>query len=241
MELTWNLSGKRALVLGGTSGIGLATVRKLVAAGAQVTAGSRSPDRVSSARVTEPNAQFREIDVLDRSALEALFADLGTLDLLINCATGGERASGPFLSMDLDGFQGSFRKLWGYVNSVRLGASSVDSDGAIVLVSGSPARKAQLGMSAVSTVGNAVEGFARAIAPELAPRRIMVVAPGIIDTPMFGGSGDARTQMLSRATGNALIKRPGTPDEVADAILFAATNRYMTGSVIDVDGGILLP
>jgi NAD(P)-dependent dehydrogenase (short-subunit alcohol dehydrogenase family) len=235
------LKDKLAVVLGGTSGIGLATVRKLVTAGARVTAGSRSPERVAAACEAVPEADFRAIDVLDRAALSALFESLAPIDVIVNCATGGERATGPFLQMDLDGFQGSFRKLWGYVNAVRLGAGHLSADGVIVLVSGSPARKAQPGMSAISTVGNAVEGFARAVAPELAPRRIMVVAPGIIDTPMFAGSGEARDAMLKRATGNALIKRPGTADEVADAIVFAAANDYLTGSVIDVDGGILLP
>jgi NAD(P)-dependent dehydrogenase (short-subunit alcohol dehydrogenase family) len=236
-----NLEGKRALVLGGTSGIGLATVQQLVAAGARVDAGSRSEARVAEAQAAVPEAQFHIIDVLDREGLTRLFEQLGQIDILICCATGGERASGPFMQMDLDGFQNSFRKLWGYTNSVRLGADRVASDGVIVLVSGSPARKARIGMSAISTVGNAVEGFARAIAPEIAPKRIMVVSPGIIDTPMFPGAGDARRQVLTQATSSALINRPGRPEEVASAILFAAQNDYMTGSVIDVEGGILLP
>jgi NAD(P)-dependent dehydrogenase (short-subunit alcohol dehydrogenase family) len=235
------LNEAKALVLGGTSGIGLATVRQLVSAGARVTAGSRAAERVAAAREQVPEADFRQIDVLDRTALQALFRQLAPLDLLINCATGGERATGPFLQMDIDGFQGSFRKLWGYVNCVRLGAEHLTEHGAIVLVSGSPARKAMPGMAAISTVGNAVEGFARAVAPELAPRRIMVVSPGIIDTPLFGVTGDARAAMLSRATANTLIKRAGSADEVAAAIVFAARNDYMTGSTIDVEGGILLP
>jgi NAD(P)-dependent dehydrogenase (short-subunit alcohol dehydrogenase family) len=143
--------------------------------------------------------------------------------------------------MDLDGFQGSFRKLWGYVNSVRLGADHMTADGAIVLVSGAPARKAPPGYSAISTVGNAVEGFARAIAPELAPRRINVVSPGIIDTPMFPVQGDSRAQFLERATANYPIKRAGRADEVAAAILLTIENDFMTGATIDVDGGMLLP
>jgi NAD(P)-dependent dehydrogenase (short-subunit alcohol dehydrogenase family) len=96
-------------------------------------------------------------------------------------------------------------------------------------------------MSAISTVGNAVEGFVRAVAPELAPRRINVVAPGIIDTPMFPVSGDARNAFLESATGGNLIKRAGTPDEVAMAILFTVRNDFVTGTTVDVDGGALLP
>jgi NAD(P)-dependent dehydrogenase (short-subunit alcohol dehydrogenase family) len=234
------LAGKRAIVLGGTSGIGLAAVRQLVAAGAKVTAGSRSQSNVKQAAAAVPDAGFVQVDVLDREALESLFAANEGFDILVNAATGGERASGPFLQMDLDAFQGSFRKLWGYTNSVRLGAPHMAADGAIVLVSGFPARKPTPGMLAIGTVGNAVEGFARAIAAELRPRRINVVSPGIIDTPMIGGEGEARQQTLDRATANNLIPRAGTPDEVAEGILFLLRNDFVTGTTLDVDGGALL-
>ena len=237
-----DLQGKRAIVLGGTSGIGLAATRQLEAAGATVIAGSRSQSNIDQAEAaTGDNVSFRMIDVLDRDALTALFEEQQGFDILVNAATGGERASGPFLQMDLDGFQGSFRKLWGYTNSVRLGTAQMAPEGAITLVSGYPARKANPGSSAISTVGNAVEGFVRAIAPEIAPRRINVVAPGLIDTPMFAVQGEAREQFLANATRNILIKRAGTADEVASAIMLTLQNDYMTGATIDVDGGALLP
>ena len=236
-----DLTGKRAVVLGGTSGIGLATVQKLLAAGAEVTAGGRSEQNIASAADAAPGATFRAIDVLDRDALEALFSDCASFDMLVNAATGGERAVGPFLSMDPDGFQGSFDKLWGYVNSVRFGAHHMSETGSIVLISGFPARKCQPGMSAISSVGNAVEGFVRGIAPELAPRRINIVSPGVIDTPMFPVQGDDRSKFLDQSTANNLIKRAGTPDEVADAVMFLLGNEFVTGTTVDVDGGALLP
>jgi len=235
------ISGKRALVLGGTSGIGLATVRMLVDGGATVTAFGRSATNIENARAAVDQAEFQSLDVLDREAMAEAFAANAPCDILVNAATGGERATGPFMQMDLDGFEGSFRKLWGYVNSVRLAADHLAEDACITLVSGSPARKCNPGMSAISSVGNAVEGFVRAIAPEIAPRRINVVSPGLIDTPMFPGEGDARAEFLSQATARNLIKRAGTAEEVAQGILFLIENDFVTGTTIDVDGGALLP
>ena len=237
-----DIAGKRAVVLGGTSGIGLAATLQLAAGGADVIAASRSQANIDKAAAAAPaGTSFRQVDVLDRDALSALFAECAPFDILVAAATGGERASGPFLAMDLDGFQGSFRKLWGYVNAVRLGTEHLAADGAIVLVSGYPARKCNPGAIAISTVGNAVEGFARGVAPELAPRRINVVSPGVIDTPMFPAQGQAREQLLGAATRNQPIPRAGRAEEVAAAILFAISNDFMTGATLDVDGGALLP
>lgn len=237
-----NVNDRKALVFGGTSGIGLAAARQLVDKGADVTVMSRSEANLTRARdVLGDRVGQRSVDVLDRDALGAVLEELAPFDILVNAATGGERAIGPFLDMSLDGFEGSFRKLWGYVNSVRLGAAHLASDGCVVLVSGSPARKCRPGMAAISTVGNAVEGFVRAVAPELAPRRINVVSPGLIDTPMIPAAGADRERLLTQGTANNLIPRAGTPDEVASAILFAIENDFVTGTTIDVDGGALLP
>ena len=158
----------------------------------------------------------------------------------MSAATGGSRAAGPFLKMDLDAYRASFDKLWGYTNVVRLGAEHLSADGTIVLVSGAPARRARVGQSALASVGGAVEQFVRAVAPELAPRRINVVSPGVIDTPMFGPDAEARAKMLAASTANHLIKRPGTSDEVAAAIRFLIENDFVTGTTIDVDGGWIL-
>ena len=236
-----NLNGKRALVLGGTSGIGLAAVQMLVDKGAKVVGFGRSEANIAQASTAVAGAEFRALDVLDRDAMSAVFSEYAPIDVLVNAATGGERATGPFMEMDLDGFTGSFRKLWGYVNSVRLVGEHLAEDGCITLVSGSPARKCNPGMSAISTVGNAVEGFTRAVAGEIAPRRINVVSPGLIDTPMFPGEGDARASFLSQATTGNLIKRAGTAEEVAAGILFTIENDFVTGTTVDVDGGALLP
>ena len=226
---------KKALIIGGTSGIGLATALALKSQGAEVHVFGRSAANLKNA--AEQGLNAHALDVLDRAALAAAFAGLAPFDILVNAATGGARANGPFLKMDLDAYQGSFQKLWGYTNSVRLGAEHLSPQGCIVLVSGAPARRPRPGSIALTSVGGAVEAFVKGMVAELAPRRINVVSPGIIDTPMFAVDGDARQQFLTQATRSFLIPRPGTAEEVAQAILFAITNDFVTGTTIDVDGG----
>ncbi|MGE3540650.1 MAG: SDR family NAD(P)-dependent oxidoreductase [Candidatus Tectimicrobiota bacterium] len=232
------LQGKRAIVLGGSSGIGLATTNQLASEGVTVVAASRNPQRAE--RQVRAGVELQACDVQDCEALGRLFAASAPFDILVNAATGGPRAMGPFLQMDLDGYRHSFAKLWGYTNSVRLAAEHMDPHGTIVLVSGTPARRAKPGQVSLASVGGAVEAFCRAVAPELAPRRINVVSPGIIDTPMFGDDVAARQERLAEVTARHPIPRPGTPDEVAAAVLFLVKNDFVTGTTVDVDGGWLL-
>ena len=232
-----DINGKKAIVFGGTSGIGLSATQMLSDKGAHVIALSRNPEKV---RNVPKNVTTKKMNVLDRDALEQFFQEAGEYDILVNSATGGTRAVGPFLSMDLDGYRASFDKLWGYTNVVRYGTKFLKDNGNIVLVSGSPARKCRPGQIAISSVGGAVEAFARGIAPEIAPKRINIVSPGIIDTPMSPLQGKEREDYYKNTTNNNLIPRAGTPDEVATGIIFAIENEFITGTTIDIDGGWLI-
>ena len=232
-----DINGKKAIVFGGTSGIGLSATQMLSDKGAHVIALSRNPDKL---KTIPKNVTTKKMNVLDRDALEKFFQEVGEYDILVNSATGGARAVGPFLSMDLDGYKASFDKLWGYTNVVRYGTKFLKDNGNIVLVRGSPARKCRPGQIAISSVGGAVEAFARGIAPEIAPKRINIVSPGIIDTPMSPLQGKEREDYYKNTTNNNLIPRAGTPDEVATGIIFAIENEFITGTTIDIDGGWLI-
>ena len=232
-----NISGKKAIVFGGTSGIGLATVEQLVVLGAEVVALGRDASKASALPAA---ARFIQCDVRDRDTLSALYAQLAPFDILVSAATGGDRAIGPFATMDMDGYMGSFDKLWGYANVVRYGVEHLSDNGAIVLVSGSPARRCGPGQVALSSVGGAVEALSRAVAKEIAPKRINVMSPGLIDTPMVPLQGDEREAHYKKLTGNNLVARAGTADECAQGIIFLIQNDFVTGTTLDVDGGILL-
>ena len=232
-----DVNGKKALVFGGTSGIGLATAKSLAALGAEVIAVSRNPDKAGE---VPAGITLRQCDVRDREGLAALFAECAPFDILISAATGGDRAIGPFLEMDMDGYQASFDKLWGYANVVRFGAGHLSADGSIVLVSGTPARRGKPGQISLASVGAAVETMARNVATEIAPRRINVVSPGFIDTPMVALQGAEREALYAKNTAGHAIPRAGTAEEVAQAILFLVQNEFVTGTTVDVDGGWLL-
>ena len=232
-----NVAGKTAIIFGGTSGIGLATARQLAALGAKVIAVSRNPDKAGD---IPAGISLKKCDALDREAVSALFQACAPFDILVSAATGGARAIGPFLDMDMDGYRASFDKLWGYANVLRFGAEHMSADGSIVLVSGAPARRTKPGQVSLASVGAAVEALVRAVAPEIAPRRLNVVSPGSIDTPMVSLEGEARKTLYAKSTASHLIPRAGTADEVAQGVVFMIQNDFVTGTTIDVDGGWLL-
>jgi NAD(P)-dependent dehydrogenase (short-subunit alcohol dehydrogenase family) len=105
-----SLAGKKAVVFGGTSGIGLAACHKLVIAGAEVVAASRDPEKAGRGEIPA-GVRLVKCDVRDEEGLAAALAAEAPYDILISSATGGERAVGPFMTMDMAGFKASFDKL----------------------------------------------------------------------------------------------------------------------------------
>ncbi|MBD3648662.1 MAG: SDR family oxidoreductase [Pseudomonadales bacterium] len=235
------LDDRNVVVIGGTSGIGLATAALAAREGANVWAASRTKEKVEAATKEAPEVSFRQIDTHDLNALEGLFQEAGRVDHIVAAATGAERTMAPFLEQTDAQFREAFNKFWGYNNVIRTGVPFLTETGSITLVSGIPARKANPGMSSISCVGCAVEGLTRALALEIAPQRVNVVAPGIIDTGMFDRFGDNKAAALEQMGKSIPLNRVGQSHEVAEAILLTMINEYMTGATIDVDGGALLP
>ena len=235
------MDGMNVVVIGGTSGIGLATAVSSAQRGATVFAAGRSLEKIEACQASYPDIQFRQVDTHDPEGLSALFSEAGPIHHLVGAATGATRTNGPFMSQTDEQFRAAFDKFWGYTHVVRQGVPHLVEDASITLVSGTPARKCNPGMISVSCTGCAVEGFVRALTPELAPIRINGVAPGIIDTPMFDHFGEKKAATLDAIGANFPLGRVGQPEEVAEAILLCMSNTYMTGVVIDVDGGALLP
>lgn len=235
------LAGKTVVVIGGTSGIGLATVQAAQAMGAKVYAAGRSEQNIEKARAhCEPGVTFHALDTHDSAALSAFFAKVGDIDHLVSAATGADRTIAPFTEQSEEQFAAAFEKFWGYTKVVRCGEPHVVENGSITLVSGSPARKYKVGMSSLSCTGGAVEAFVRALAIEIKPKRINAVSPGLIDTAMWDPMGEAKADNLAQMTAHIPMQRAGKAEEVANGIIFAMTTNYATGTVVDVEGGALL-
>jgi NAD(P)-dependent dehydrogenase (short-subunit alcohol dehydrogenase family) len=217
----------RLLVIGGSSGIGLATARRAVEAGWDVVVASRDPERADVA------AQKLALDVTDDAAVRKELADLGPLDHLVSSTVA--RAGGLAKELDLDAARLAFEtKLWGPLRAIQ----AAEVRRSIVLLSGVAASTPMRGASSTAAVNGAVEALVRTLAVELAPVRVNAVSPGVIDTPTWATMpADQRETLFSRLAEALPAGRIGAPEDIADGIWHLLTNEFVTGTVLHVDGG----
>jgi NAD(P)-dependent dehydrogenase (short-subunit alcohol dehydrogenase family) len=121
---------------------------------------------------------------------------------------------------------------------IRALAPKLSAHGSITLVTGAAARAALPGTSGLAAVNGALEAMARVLAVELAPRRVNTVSPGMTATEAYAGLPDeARKGMFAATAAKLPVGRIGAPEDIAQAILLAAANPFVTGATLDVDGG----
>jgi NAD(P)-dependent dehydrogenase (short-subunit alcohol dehydrogenase family) len=234
--MTSSLKGKTVVVIGGSSGIGAAVARQAAARGAQVVlAGRRLASAVDNGVRSEP------VDVTDSSSLQRLFESVGRVDHLVFTAGPSVQAK-PLQDSDLQLAQDNFNvKLWGALRAIQQALPFLDERASIVLTSGQLGRKLAPGQFIKVGINAATEALGMQLAKELAPRRVNVVSPGVIDTPAYAGLSEEQRQGMFTKVGGALpVGRVGQADEVAAGYLMAMENGFITGSVIDIDGGGLL-
>ena len=234
--MTSSLNGKTIIVIGGSSGIGAAVAKAASARGAQVVlAGRRLTSGVANGVRSEP------VDVTDSASLQRLFETVGRFDHLVYTSGPSVRAK-PLSETDLDEAQENFNvKLWGSLRAIQLALPFLDAHGSISLTSGQLGRKFAPGQFIKTGINAATEALGKQLAKELAPRRVNVISPGVIDTPAYAGlAEDQRQAMYAKAGGALPVGRVGQAEEVAAGYILAMENGFMTGAVIDIDGGGLL-
>ncbi len=217
----------KAVFVGGSSGIGLASARLAVAAGWDVVIASRTPETASI------DAERLVLDIADEASVRTAFGALGAIDHLVFSPVA--RAGGPARELDLGAARRAFEtKLWGPFAAVQ----AADVRESIVFVSGVAAATPMRGGSATAAVNGAIEALVRTLAVELAPVRVNAVSPGIVATPTWDAMAAAdRDAMFDRLAGTLPIGRVGTAEELAAAVWLLLTNGFITGTTLPIDGG----
>ena len=234
--MTSSLSGKTIIVIGGSSGIGAAVAQAALARGADViVAGRRLAPGSDSGLRSEP------VDVTDSASLTQLFETVGRFEHLVYTSGPSVRAK-PLIETDLDEARDNFDvKLWGALRAIQHALPFLHEQGSITLTSGQLGRKLAAGQFIKTGINAATEALGKQLAKELAPRRVNVISPGVIDTPAYAGLGqEQRLAMFAKAGQGLPVGRVGQAEEVAAGYVLAMENGFMTGAVVDIDGGGLL-
>ncbi len=227
--------GQRVVVVGGTAGIGAAIAREAAAQGAVVIAAGRRGSE--QALAGQADIETRPIDIASEASIRDFFAALGAVDYLV--ITAAFVQPGPFKTGALEDARASFEgKFW----SQYLCARYAEVRRSILLFSGGYSRRPPSGLSIVSAVNGAVEALGRALAVELAPVRVNVMSPGLIQgTDAYTRmTEEARQGMYEAAAKRLPTRLVGDADSVAGPALALMASPYATGTVLDIDGGGLL-
>ena len=255
-----DISGASAIVTGGASGIGASTVRLLAQRGAKVVIADLNAAK-GEALATEVGGAFCKVDVTNTddiiNAVE-MAKSMGPLRVLVNSAGIGwaQRTVGKDGSYESAANIDAYKKviainLIGTFDCIRLAATAMSTTepmahgerGAIVNIASVAAFDGQIGQAAYSSSKGGVVGMTLPVARDLAAIgvRVNTVAPGLIDTPIYGEGEGSEKFKEKLQTGVLFPNRLGYPEELASVVVECVTNSYLNAETIRVDGGVRLP
>ena len=198
-----DMANQSVLVIGGSSGIGLAVAQLAAELGGKVTIASRDQRNLSKA--SDAIGTAVKIRPVRQLSLEDAYASMNS-------------------------------KFWGAYRIAR--AAKINDNGSLTLVSGFLSQRPSASSVLQGAINAALEGLMRGLAIEFAPIRVNAVSPGLIDTPLYSKLGEEQRRKLYDSTKDRLpVRRIGDAKDVAKAVLFVATNPFVTGSVVTIDGG----
>ncbi|MEU0879732.1 SDR family oxidoreductase [Lentzea sp. NPDC005914] len=220
------LDGQRVAILGGSSGIGLATAKAAQREGAQVTIVSRKPQ-------PQHGIEIHAADLTDPVAIADAFAAIGEIDHLVY--TAGE----PLELMTLDDLdRDRARTFFGLrYFSVLDAVKAARVTTSITLTTGIAKDRPGPGWAIAASICGAVEALTKALAVELAPLRVNAVSPGVVRSPLWGPDAE---QLYSDVGRTLPLQRVGEVEEIAHAYLYLMTQPWTTGTILTVDGGTVL-
>jgi NAD(P)-dependent dehydrogenase (short-subunit alcohol dehydrogenase family) len=231
------LQGQRAVVFGGGSGAGLASAKLLASKGAEVIVAGRGVDKLDAKSL---GMSAFSVDGKDVPAVKAFFEKIGTFDHLVIPA-GATNRGGSFVDEITDAkFRETFDgKFWVQITAAHQGARHIRPGGSITFFSGGASRRAMKGMVNIAAVNGAIDAVVPTLALELAPTRVNAISPGTLRTTYWTGVPEAQLEQIFSRMASALpAGRVGTPDDIANAVLFLVTTSFVTGTVLCIDGGL---
>ncbi len=231
------LAGKKVVVVGGSSGIGLATAKMAKKEGAEVIIASRNADKLKAA-ADKVGAKGIVADVTNDDSVINLFKTCGPVDHVV--VSAAQLKSGPFKTVSMEDARSTLEgKFWGAWRVAR--AAEIRAGGSLTLVSGFLSIRPRPNSAIVGSANGAIESLARSLALELAPVRVNCVSPGIIDTPIRAAMPEAaRKEMLDKIAAGLPVRRVGLGDDIARQIMAFIANGFATGAIVYIDGGALV-
>ena len=235
--MTGSLKDQTVLVIGRGSGLARAIVLAAQDAGAQVIAAGRGQEALVAAYAGEPGITTETVDLTDEASIAALGDRFGTLDHVVSTASA--RARGRIADLDRDAIRLSFdTKVIGPLMLAKHLAPRMSASGSFTLFSGVAAAKIAVGTLGVAITNAAADTLTRSLALELAPIRVNAISPGVIDTGAWDALGEqAKAAYFADISTRNPARRIGTPGDIAQGVLFAMTNTFLTGQTLHIDGG----
>lgn len=237
-----SLAGKRIILLGASSGIGLATAKAAAAEGANVVIVSSNQERINNALKELPqNSEGYAVNLSKEDNIKNFFDMIGQFDHLVFTAAENLTLNN-ISSTEIDSARNFFNlRFWSAFAAVKYGAPHINNGGSISLTSGIASTRPGAGWSVASSICGAMEGFVRALAVELAPIRVNSVVPGVIKTNLWNSMDEATRENLYKSVADSLpVKRVGQAEDVAETFLYLMKQQFGTGQNIIVDGGTVL-
>src|SRR5215469_15417518 len=233
------IENESVVIIGGSSGMGLAIAKEAADAGAAVIIAGRSQRRLDDARrAISGDVTVYIVDVSDEKSTMKLFGSIGSFDHLV--ISGSSVKTGQLCDFSLADARASMdSKFWDAYMAARY--AQIRPRGSITFFSGILSRRPSPGSASLAAINAAVEALGRALAVELAPIRVNVVSPGLTDTPAHAQiPDDARKEMFAATAKRLPVGRVGKPEDIASLTLELMRNTFLTGIVVDVDGGAML-
>ena len=236
------LEHKRVVIVGGSSGIGLAVAEEVALQGAEVVIVSSNAARVQEAiKSIGGEARGEAVDVSDEKAVEIFFTNLGAFDHLVFTA-GDSLQLHELAETDLKQARGAFElRYWSALATVKYGSRQIRKGGSIVLTTGVAGRRPHSGWVIAASVCGTIEALTRALAIELAPIRVNAVSPGVVRTNLWQNMSSSEREQFFESVGKRLpVGRVGEAHDIAQAYLFLMREGFGTGQTVVVDGGAVL-